>query len=210
MLRKCVILTIVGVWALACGGVGSSASDQANRMGEFKANEENVPCPTFGAGEDVVLKNFTFKIISGEKVEAETRLPWIKNSDERSNFTGTKSQGFKVHYQIRNDAPVSKAGDHSMALIAKDGEKHYCQPYNSGLASKAAGLSGEWANSYAPDVWLDEMCVYSIPHDAVVEPVLYFTHVDYERNDVGRKVRVLYEHAVTDLPPITEGASLRQ
>ena len=54
------------------------------------------------------------------------------------------------------------------------------------------------------------MCVYSVPHTSLIEPVIYITHIDYERDENNRKVRIVYEHAVADLPPITDGGSIRQ
>ena len=63
---------------------------------------------------------------------------------------------------------------------------------------------------YPLSPWVEGMCVYSVPHTSLIEPVIYITHIDYERDENNRKVRIVYEHAVADLPPITDGGSIRQ
>ena len=81
-----IVLVGLGVLCLACGGVGSSGSEQATRMADYKAEEAGVPCRSYGDGDEIVLDDFNFQILAAETVEAETRLPWIKNSEERADF----------------------------------------------------------------------------------------------------------------------------
>jgi hypothetical protein len=205
--QKFLVITCFFLLLNACG---SSVSEQASRISEFKAEEEEVPCAEFGAEENIEMKKFSFKIISAKKIKAESRLPWIKNSDERNSFQKSGEEALKVHFQLRNNTPVGSRKIYNMALMTKSGDKFYSQPYNSALANKAADFPDTFGKKHSPDTWYDIVSVFPVSHEKLDEPILYFSYITKERNEKGRKVRVLHEHAVADLPEITEGASLRQ
>ena len=97
-----------------------------------------------------------------------------------------------------------------MQLITKSGDRYSSYPYNAALASKAAGFPDTFGKKHLPDSWDNIISVFPVSHEILEDAVLYFSHVKYELNEHGKKVRILKEHAVADLPAFTDGASLKQ
>ena len=211
------IIASLACLACMCGGLdggdilGPSASEQAQRMATHLAAEEGVPCEAFPSEGAFTVDGFSYELLDAQTVTAEDRLPWITNSDERSAFSAVDSEGLLLRYRIRNDDPVSKDSEYSIAVYTKAGDKLYAQPYNTGLAAPLVGANNPWeAGTYTPDTWATEVRMYAVRAADLEGAVLYLVHVTKEKNEHGRSVRVLHDHAVVDIPALSPGPSLVQ
>ena len=90
--------------------------------GYLEKQTPGVPCPVVGVGQELKIDDWTIRVDSVSVNEAESRLPWIKNVDERSAFGRKDRKGLVVQYSVRNDTPIKKPRDLWIEVHTSDGE----------------------------------------------------------------------------------------
>jgi len=183
--------------ALACGGVGG-VGGYAGSYAAYQADEAGIPCPSYRLGKEATIGSFTYVFQGTELVDAETRLPWIRNSDERRSFAKPGVKALVVRYKLRNDSPVAKARDSWFEVVGTDGVEAGGGPYNEDLY-----LAKHWlddpSGDYAPGKWYDTVDVVAIQPEAADGAAAHLQRKEEQLDAWRKKVRVLVEQAVVDL-----------
>jgi len=177
----------------------------------FAAEKPDVPCLTYGVGDEVTMGDFTYRVDEVMVAEAESSLPWIRNMDERRTFAADGVKALVVTYSVRNNTPVRAERDAWMELFGTDGEDTHGAPYNAGLYRTEHALP-ELVTNLPPGAWQTNVWVVSIQGDAVDGAVAHVTREEeqFDPTDARgrRKIDVLLDQAIIDLGTPTPGPHL--
>ena len=186
------------------------ASDRAERFAKFRQRDGGgTACPTFAAGVDVVLGDFSYRFERPLLSDPETRLPWIANVDERRALSREHVKLLVVPFAVRNDAPAAGAIPHGIVLVTRDGETHGNWPYNERLWNTTHGRRALWNDRLGPDTWVETAYVFDVNPAELEGAVLSIARVTYERDRNGRSRRIVREQAVVDLAPAIPSDPIR-
>lgn len=186
----------------------TGVSATAVRLAEYKSKEHRVDAGVVPVGRPLRIYDFDIELEQPILAEAETRLPWIANVDERAVFRGKKALVLPI--KARNDAPVARELSVGFVLHTRDGKRHTGGVYNERLAAKQLGrISWFDLKKQAPDVWVDTVLVFDVEPAHLEGAVLYVARWITVRDLRGRKHRVVEQHLVADLAPSKEGPPIR-
>ncbi|RME24103.1 MAG: hypothetical protein D6798_12005 [Deltaproteobacteria bacterium] len=204
------------VLALACGGSlvpigGADVGAYASSLATYAESENpGVDCPAAGVGDAVRIGDFSFRVDRVELSPPETRLPWIKNRDERQAFSKPGVQALVVHYSIRNESPVQAVPDVVFSVHGTDGRQATTGPYNAELVMKAAGMTAPTA--WPPGQWVENVKVFDMQPAAADGAAAWLKRrvkqVDPTDPKGRRKIDVIVEQAVIDLGTPAAGAAI--
>ncbi len=205
--------------ALACGGSlvplgGADVGAYASSLATYAESENpGVDCPAAGVGDAVRVGDFSFRVDRVELATPETKLPYIKNIDERRAFGKDGVQALVVHYSIRNESPVQAVPDVVFSVHGTDGRQSTTGPYNRELVMKAAGMAAPTA--WPPGQWVENVKVFDMTPAAADGAAAWIKRrvkqVDPTDPKGRRKISVIVDQAVVDLgtpvagPAITGG-----
>lgn len=186
----------------------SSASRAATRLAEYKEREHRRPADVVAVGLPLRIYEFDVKLERPVLADAETRLPWIANVEERAAFRGKRA--LIVPFSARNDAPVARELDVGFVLHTSDGKRHTGGVYNERLAAKQRGRTAWYdLQKLAPDKWVDSVLVFDVDPAHLEGAVLYVARWIRVRDRFGRWHSIVEQHAVADLQAPIEGPPIR-
>lgn len=185
-----------------------AVSAHADRLATYKEREHRVPALRVAAGTELVVFEHTIRLDAPVLADAETRLPWIANVDERRLFAGKRA--LIVPFSVRNDAPVARRLDVGFVLHTRDGKTHVGGAYNERLAAKQRGVTAFYdLGKLPPDTWRDSVLVFDVDPAHAAGAVVHVAHWTTIRDRHDRRRQVVAEHAVVDLAPAVEGPAIR-
>lgn len=101
---------------LACGGggAGHSVSSYASKMATYYEDQNGVPCPTYGLGDEVTLGGFTYRFDKAEIMEPNRKT---RSAYERVDFKDPSFTAVGVEYSIPWGKKYDASGRHKVDYV---------------------------------------------------------------------------------------------
>jgi hypothetical protein len=207
--------------AVSAGSSAASGSGAANKpppstsgtfahtLADYLAKQTpGVPCPVVGVGQELKVGEWTVRVDTVTVHEPESKLPWIKNVDERGWFAGKDRTALAVKYSVRNDTPVKKPRDLWVEIHTSDGEVPHGAPYNEEMLAKANGIPTVHG-SYAPSTFMPNLDVRAAKIGATDDGAMWVRYsvsqIDPNDRSGRHKIEVIKAQGVIDLGKAAAG-----
>ncbi|MBP9208115.1 MAG: hypothetical protein KBG28_29375 [Kofleriaceae bacterium] len=193
-------------------GPATTGGAYAKSLAAFCAKEHpGLDCPVYALGQEFTVGDWSLRVDGVSVHEAESKLPWITNVEERSWFARPGRRALVVRFAVRNDAPIKRGFSPGMRLYSSDGQQATWFPYNLELYQKDHGLAKP-PRSYPPGAWVERAGVLGVAEGAADHAALWVRDMvsQYDPTDPRgrRKIQVLKHTALVDLGPAKPGPHL--